>query len=199
MAEDPTADIPILEKALSLTGGNVTNEAITEGAMVESPAEEAARKRHEKDIWTCRQTFEVVLKGYVPKLHSARAMDQTLLRPLRYCNASWRDSAAALRQELIELSQRWTELGLPGSCPYQPTPGEFTEHAKQYEDFESVQQLKILLKHTLGADSDGWVPTESWESARRQHKDLYDKWMETIHESGSSVYRARKLWPFDEV
>jgi hypothetical protein len=199
MAEDPTADIPILEKALSSTGGNVTNEAITEGAMVESPAEEAARKRHEKDIWTCRQTFEVVLKGYVPKLHSARAMDQTLLRPLRYCNASWRDSAAALRQELIELSQRWTELGLPGSCPYQPTPGEFTEHAKQYEDFESVQQLKMLLKHTLGADSDGWVPTESWESARRQHKDLYDKWMETIHESGTSVYRARKLWPFDEV
>lgn len=117
MAEDPTTDVSILEKALSLTGVNVSNEATTEGGVVESPEEEAARRRHEKDIWTCTQTFEVVLKGYVPKLYRARAMEQTLLRPFRYCDASWRDSAAALRQDLIELSQRWIELGLPGSCP----------------------------------------------------------------------------------
>ena len=199
MAEDPAAEVPILKEALSSTKLNVSNEAITEEGVVESPEEEAARKRHEKDIWTCRQTFEVVLKGYVPKLHNARAMDQTLLRPFRYCDASWRDSAAALRQELIELSQHWIELGLPGSCPYQPTIDELTEHVKQYEDFESVQQLKMLLKHALGADSDGWVPAESWVSARRQHKTLYDNWMETIKESGSSADHARKLWPFDEV
>ncbi|KAH9208983.1 kinase-like domain-containing protein [Leptodontidium sp. 2 PMI_412] len=177
LAEDPAADVPILE----------------------NPEEEAARKRREKDVWTCRQTFEVVLKGYVPKLHVARAMDQTLLRPFRYCDASWRDSAAALRQELIELSQRWTALGLPGSCPYQPTLEELTEHAKQYEDFESAQQLKMFLKRALDADSDGWVPAKNWEIAKKEHKAIFDQWMESIKESGSSEGRARKLWPFDEV
>ncbi|KAF2499208.1 hypothetical protein BU16DRAFT_603172 [Lophium mytilinum] len=49
-------------------------------------------------------TFEVMMLGKMRKLHDARKMDQTLLRPFRYCDASWRDSAAALRQELIELS-----------------------------------------------------------------------------------------------
>lgn len=84
MAEDLIADVPILEKGLSSTA-NVSNVATIEGG-VKSPEEKAARERHEK--WTCRQTFEVVLKGYLPKLYGARAMDQTLLRPLRYCEAS---------------------------------------------------------------------------------------------------------------
>jgi hypothetical protein len=199
LAEDPAADVPIIEKLFSSAEDIASNAVATEETVVGSPEEEKARKRHEKDVWTCRQTFEVVLKGYAPKLHDTRAMDQTLLRPFRYCDASWRDSAAALRQELIELSQRWTELGLPGSCPYQPTPEELAEHAKQYQDFESTQQLKMFLKRALNADSDGWVPAENWEIAKKEHKTLFDQWMESIKESGSSEGHARKLWPFDEI
>jgi hypothetical protein len=165
----------------------------------ESPEDEKARKKHEKDVWRCRQTFEVVLKGYAQKLHNAKAMDETLLRPLRYCDASWRYSAAALHQELIELSQRWTELDLPGACPYQPTAEELAEHAKQYEDFESVQQLKMLLEGVLNTDSDGWIPSEEWVIAKEKHKVLFDQWVESIKESGSSEEHARKLWSFDEV
>lgn len=194
LAEDPTADVPILQTLLSSTEDDASNAATIKESVVENPEEEAARKRYEKDIQTCRQTFEVVLKGYAPKLHDARAMEQNLLRPLRYCDASWRDGAAALRQELIELSQGWTELGLPGSCPYQPTLEELVEHAKQYEVFESVQQLKMFLKRALDADSDGWVPAENWETAKKANKILFDQWMESIKDSGSS-----KLWPFDEV
>ncbi|KAH7317657.1 kinase-like domain-containing protein [Rhexocercosporidium sp. MPI-PUGE-AT-0058] len=176
LAEDPAADVPVLEKLLSSAEDNTSSEAATEEAVV-----------------------GIVLRGYAPKLHDARTMDQTLLRPFRYCGASWRDSAAALRQELIELSQRWTELGLPGSCPYQPTLEELAEHAKQYEDFESAQQLKIFLKRALDADSDGWVPAGNWEAARKEHKTLFDQWIESIKESGSSEDHARKLWPFDEI
>ena len=126
-------------------------------------------------------------------------MDQTLRRPFRCCDASWRDRAA-LRQKLIELSQRWTEeLVLPGSCPYQPTVEELATHAKQYEDFESAQLLKTFRKRALDADSDGWVPAEDRETAKKEHKAHFDQWMENIKESGSSEDRARKLWPFDEV
>lgn len=198
IADDPAADVPILENLMSPLEGNASDVA-TEEALAATPEEEAARKRHEKDILTCRQTFEVVLRGYVPKLYNARAMDQTLLRTFRYCDASWRDSAAAMRQELIVLSQHWTELGLPGSCPYQPTPEDLAEHTKQYEVFESVQQLKMILKHTLNTDSDGWVPAENWEIAKAEHKALYDQWIESVKDSGSSVDHARKLWPFDDV
>ncbi|CZT04058.1 uncharacterized protein RCO7_05657 [Rhynchosporium graminicola] len=197
LVEDSTADIPILEELMSSPGEHPSNVDTSEGTVV--GPEEAARKRHEKDVLTCKQTFEVILIGFVRKLHDARAMDQTLLRPFGYCDASWRDSAAVLRQELIELSQHWTELGLPGSCPYQPTPEELNEHAKQYEDFESMQQLKMFLKRALDADSDGWVPAENWAGATKEHRKVFSLWMESIRESGGSEDRARKLWPFDQV
>ncbi|KAK0104962.1 hypothetical protein ONS95_005223 [Cadophora gregata] len=199
LVEDPAADVPILEELLSSAEDDSPSAAVTKETVVKDPEVEAARKRHLKDVWTCTQTFEVVLKGYLPELHHARAMDQTLLRTFRYCDASWRDSAAALRQELIKLSQRWTELRLPGSCPYQPTLEELAEHAEQYEDFEKFQQLKMFLKRALDADSDGWVPAKNWETAKKDHKVLFDQWMESIKESGGSESYARKLWPFHEL
>ncbi|CDM35707.1 unnamed protein product [Penicillium roqueforti FM164] len=48
------------------------------------------------------------------------------------------DSAAAVRQELIELFTSWKKLGLEGSYPYSPVEAELKQHARDYEDFESV-------------------------------------------------------------
>jgi len=109
------------------------------GDVAETPPEDTdedleaakARKRKEKAVWICRQTFEVIMKASVPRLFAARATDENILRLFRYCFSSWRDSAAALRQELIELSQRWIGLGLPGVCAYQPASTELAEHADQ--------------------------------------------------------------------
>ncbi|KAI8932663.1 hypothetical protein NX059_010158 [Plenodomus lindquistii] len=139
--EDAAADIPILEHLLQ---SEAPSKVCSKILSAEDSEIAAARKRYEKDVSTCQQTYEVVLRGFAPKLYNARAIDRTLLRPFRYCDTSWRDSAAALRQELTEISQRWTELGLAGACPYQPTPEELREHEKQYEDFETVQQLKLF-------------------------------------------------------
>jgi len=83
------------------------------------------------------------------QIAAARAMDETLLRLFRY-HSSWRNSAAALRQELIKLSQRWIELGLPGFSPYQPSAEELAEHTKQWDDFETVQKFKFFLMRALG-------------------------------------------------
>lgn len=189
--EGPAADVPILEEMMSEDNASEPNPS---GEKL-SPEEAAAKARHEKDVETCRQTYEVILMGYLRKLHAARAMDQTLLRPIQYCDASWRDSAAALRQELIEISQRWTDLGLSGSCPYQPTEEELAQHAEQYEDFETVQGLKMFLKRALDVDSDGWVPTDNWEAAKEAHNTLFGQFVESIGDED----RARQLWPFNEV
>jgi hypothetical protein len=174
-------------------------EDADEGPSDLTPEEQEARKKHEKDVSICRQTFAIALLAKAKKLHDARTVDPNLLRPITYCDASWRDSAAAFRQELIELSQRWNELGLPGSCPYQPSKEELTEHAEQYDDFESVQELKLFLKGTVGADSDGWVPTDNWEAVKEEHSELFAQFRESILESGGTEDRARKLWPFAEV
>jgi hypothetical protein len=196
LVEDPAADVPILQDLMN--DGSATSHALPPPAS-ESAEEQAAKRKHEQDILICRKTFEVVLQAYMRVLHDARAMDQTLLRPIRYCDASWRDGAAALRQELIELSQRWSELGLPGSCPYQPSPDEPTAQAGQYEDFETAQQLKLFLKRALDADSDGWVPAEEWVAAKAANRKFYAEWVASVEENGGDEERARRLWPFNEV
>jgi hypothetical protein len=57
----------------------------------------------------------------------------------------------------------------------------------------------MLLEGVLNTDSDGWIPSEEWVIAKEKHKVLFDQWVESIKESGSSEEHARKLWSFDEV
>ncbi|KAM3452453.1 hypothetical protein MY3296_004477 [Beauveria thailandica] len=160
------------------------------------------RERERKDALICYQTYDVCMKGLIPKVREARPLDPSLFRVFQYCHTSWRDSAAALHQELIELSVRWTELGLQGTCPFSPTEQDLKEHAQNYEDFETVQRLKSWLKSALHTDSDGWVSNAQWDAARDAHRAVYDQWIETARESesaseGLTVEKADKLWPFD--
>jgi hypothetical protein len=138
----------------------------------------------------------------MPKLATARALDDALLRPFRYCYSSWRDSATALRQELIELQSRWNELGLPGSCPYFPTEEELTKHKTLWDDFETLQKLKLTLIRALDMNSDGWIPNEDWEKAKVEHRKLFDMWIDSAKDAEEcgdntmSVDKAQKMWPF---
>ena len=160
-------------------------------------------KKH-KDALLCSQTFDVCMKGFVPKLRAARAFDDTLLKPFRCCHTSWRDSAAAVRQALIEVSKNWNELGLAGSCPYLPTEEELVEHKKQYDDFEAVQNLKLWLIRALDTNSDGWIPAEAWKLSKVAHREAFEKWMQTARDAERTgkahmtKEKARMMWPFDE-
>ncbi|KAJ5086934.1 hypothetical protein NUU61_008241 [Penicillium alfredii] len=160
------------------------------------------KEQERKDASICYQTYDVCMKGLAPKLRPARLLDPTLFRLFQYCHTTWRDSATAIRQELIELSIRWTELELQGSCPFSPTKEELKEHAQDYEDFETVQRLKLWLRNSLHTNSDGWVPNDVWDAAKDAHRAAYDQWIQTARESESrgenlTVVKADKLWPFD--
>jgi hypothetical protein len=117
--------------------------------------DQATQKKKQKDIQLCAEAFEVWMKGYVPTISQVRAVDDTILRPFRHCNASWRDSIVAVRSDLIDLARGWNALDLAGSCPYQPTQDEVAIHEKNREDFESVLSLKAWLMQTLSVTSDG--------------------------------------------
>lgn len=94
------------------------------------------------------------MKGLIPKLRPAKLLDPVLYRPFLYCHTTWRDSATALRHELMELSAKWSNLAMQGTCPYSPGEQEIAQHAQDFEDFESVQKLKMWLKDSLNPDSD---------------------------------------------
>ncbi len=192
--------IPIQPPPVSVLGDAADVPTDDPDEPPEIPEEKKERERLETDIWICRQTFEVGMKVWVPRIHAARVADSTLLRPLRYCATPWRDSATALRQELIELSQRWTELGLPGACPYQPSPEELADHVDLYEQFEVMQKLKDFLTKNFDTAGEGWIPPEAWEISKEIHKNTYQTWINEAREGSDpklTVEIAEKLWPYD--
>lgn len=144
------------------------------------------------------------MKGFAPILgeaHSASASTNGLLfRPFRHCNTSWRDSAPAVRQELIELSARWESLGLPRVCPYAPTTEELRRHQDQYFDLEITQNLKLGLMQSLQTDSDGWVASFDWDIVKPAHDAMFREWLQTAEEDGEmDEAKAREARPFDQV
>ncbi|MCJ1382441.1 hypothetical protein MMC17_005554 [Xylographa soralifera] len=149
----------------------------------------------------CRRAFDACLQGLVPRLSAARALDDNLLRPFRYCHRTWRDGAVAFRQELIEISSRWKELGLSNSCPYPlPTSNDLVVHQTEFEDFVEARKLKQRLTCLLDTTPDGWVPTQLWEATKSAHKEAFDEIVKAVRdadEESMSEEKLRKIWPFD--
>jgi hypothetical protein len=207
-AEDPTVITGVIDwQSTSIEPAFIyANETPDFVAVPQDPEEntfeneqdEHHQKRKFKDASICYQTYDVSIKGLAPKLRPARLLDPTLFRVFHYCHTTWKDSAVYLRQELIELSARWTELGLSGECPFSLTEDELATHAREYEDFETVQTLKLWLRNFLDTNSDGWVPNDEWNASKDAHRAAYDIWIQTAEEVGEiTVEKADEMWPFD--
>jgi hypothetical protein len=60
----------------------------------------------------------------------------------------------------------------------------FTKRSPQnYEDFETVQRLKMWLRGSLNTGSNGLVPNEVWDAAKDAHRAAYNEWIETAREA----------------
>lgn len=171
-----------------------------------APMTDASPEEKPAEIQTalCKQAFDACLQGLIPKLYAARALDDDLLRPFRYCHRTWRDGAAAFRHELIDISSRWGELGLAGACPYAlPTSVELLEHQKEFQSFRIANDLKRKLIDLLDTTPDGWVPTDSWEVTEVAHQKAFGELVqairsvESIEDQSMNEEDLRRIWPFD--
>ena len=168
----------------------------------DDPAREKAKQKLEKEIDLCQKTYTTILRALIPNLWSTMQMDQRYVRLFRYCNSSWRDCAVALHQEILELSEGWQDLGLPGTSPYQPSEKALAAHRNAWEAYETVQKLRLFIFKMVGSNSDGWVPNEHWKEAQVICRDAFGLWMEAVEEENDpnmTVEEARRLWPFEIV
>lgn len=163
----------------------------------QSPEETARRDTSAKDMAICRQTWDVGLKGWAPRLYAAQNSDETLTRPFRYCYSCWKDGVAGFRNELVELCQKWSELGLDGSPPYQLTAEELAEHTRQWSDFQDAVNLRNGISQGLNTNEEGWVPMENCETAKEAAAELLEQWLATARDDGMEMEKAKQLWPFD--
>jgi hypothetical protein len=171
--------------------------------MFEDTESPESKSKLEKDVEICQKTFAVGLRAWSPALFAVKISDESYFRLFNFVPNTWSMGAAAIRQELIELKQRWKGLELPGECAFEPTEEELLKHQKEYEDFEARQRLKLWLQDSLGSNGDGWRPAEAFEAAQEAHKAAFDEWMECNREEfrdgneEATEERARKLWPWD--
>lgn len=146
-----------------------------------------------------RNTAFHLLASITPKLGDAMKLDNSILRVLNFCNMGWRNGAAMLRDELGDLSAKWSELGLPGECPYNPDEKEQEQQKELYEDFTVAQELKSSLARSFYGDASGWVPASEYHAACDKHRRLFHEWLETATTGEAAMTRekATKLWPWD--
>jgi len=157
-------------------------------------------KKLKIDTSLCNQAWEVFMR-FTPKMKEARALDRTIVRLFLYCHMSWGNSAAALRSDLIDISERWHDIGLPGNCPYSPCAEELAMQVKHYDDYETVQRLRAYLARAFYGSTDGWVPPGELKSAKETHETLFRGWMHAAENAGDenmTAEKAAKMWPWDD-
>lgn len=154
----------------------------------------------------CAKAFDACIQFLMPKLAVSRSLDESLLRPFRYCYRTWKDGAVAFLHELIETSQCWANLGLPGSCPFAtPASEELVIHQQCYKRFVAAQELKRNLSGLLNTASDGWLPPEAWETTLLAHREMFANMLEAVltnedaddDEPIRDENDLREIWPFD--
>ncbi len=142
----------------------------------------------------CNQAFIAGVRLLVPKMHATWELDDDVTRFFEYCHRTYRDGAGILRQILMDLANRWEQLGLPGPCPYPlPKSEELVTHNEEYKCLEHAQKLKKFVTRRLNTASDGWVPTDAWKETNEDYRKLYDYFSQNMSEED-----LRQIWPFDK-
>jgi len=162
--------------------------------------------RIEPNSEACAKAYDACIQFLAPKLSAARSMNEAHFRPFRYCYRTWEDGAAAFREELIQTSRLWKELGFAVPSPFPlPCPDEIAVHKKEYKLFEAANQLRHSLSSLLNTASDGWVPAEDWERTQSAHREVFEGMLQEVlrneqpddDEPIRGEDDLREIWPFD--
>lgn len=163
------------------------------------PVEETSEVTEES---LCSQAYEAGLGLLAPRLAATREIDETLLRPLRYCHRTWRDGLVPFTHELMQLRERWQDLGFKKEGVCCPIPVPSTEEMRIYRErldiYDKMLAVRQDIVETLGVEQDGWVPEDRWEEVKEAHRHIYETVMEAM-KSEWDREDMKLMWPFDGI
>ena len=165
----------------------------------EDDIESSEGRRARVNSELCCQAFDAGMKGLVPTLRAARALDDDLIRFFLHCHRTWEDGAVVFRDGIFEILKYWEHLGLAKPCPYPlPTDEELRVHQDAKENHEATLSLKEQVMSVLHTPPDGWVPTDCWDATKEAHDNAFNLLLQTIQSDRSSSEQELRLhWPFD--
>ncbi|KAK2808028.1 hypothetical protein FQN50_005110 [Emmonsiellopsis sp. PD_5] len=146
----------------------------------------------------CNQAYELGWALLAPRLGEVRKIDETLLRPFRYCHRTWRDGFVPFTYELMRLREAWGKLGFEKDCPIpELSPEEMSFYKEQLGIYEGMLEFRQDMVQTLGVEEDGWVSADRWEGVEKAHRYFYDTIMASM-ENDKDRDELRTMWPFDQ-
>lgn len=114
------------------------------------------------------------------------------------CGETWEEGSAPLCACLIEISNSWDELGLPGDCPFAFEEKDIENHELQFEEYEEWHHAQEFAREYLDTDVDGWIsPEVDFNRKLEQNNALFNLFCERVA-ARKSQEEARKMWPFPE-
>ncbi|KAI2956348.1 hypothetical protein CBS147323_9268 [Aspergillus niger] len=103
-----------------------------------------------------------------------------------------------LRECLIEIFQNWSNLGIPGHCPYSFSQEDIDAHKQQFAEYEEWNEVQQLAQESLDTDAEGWVaPQLDFVQKQRQNKELLSMYIARTEEK-KSPEEVMRIWPFPE-
>ncbi|EFW14143.1 conserved hypothetical protein, partial [Coccidioides posadasii str. Silveira] len=146
----------------------------------------------------CSQAYELGWALLAPRLGETRKIDETLLRPFRYCHQTWRDGFVPFTHELMQLREAWKKLGFKKNCPI---PALSQEEMRSYKEqlgiYNGMLEFRQDMVETLGVEGDGWVSEDHWEGVKKAHQYFYKTIMASM-ENDKDREELRTMWPFDQ-
>nr|KMM72331.1 hypothetical protein CPAG_08628 [Coccidioides posadasii RMSCC 3488] len=146
----------------------------------------------------CSQAYELGWALLAPRLGETRKIDETLLRPFRYCHQTWRDGFVPFTHELMQLREAWKKLGFKKNCPIPAlSPEEMRSYKEQLGIYNGMLEFRQDMVETLGVEGDGWVSEDHWEGVKKAHQYFYKTIMASM-ENDKDREELRTMWPFDQ-
>jgi len=181
-------------------------------AIAKPAAEETflPRAREERQSNTWPKFFDGCTQVQFPELAAPRQMVKDLFMPFYRCHKTWDEGSGGFRNDLIETSRRWEELGFSGTCPL-PTPStaELKRYERELEDFSPRRDLEQVLVETFYTPNRRNPPVPGlWEESQLLHRELLDIMMQGIREMKqteempdegwlSDLEELKQIWPLD--
>ncbi|KAI9659460.1 MAG: hypothetical protein M1821_001718 [Bathelium mastoideum] len=114
------------------------------------------------------------------------------------CGQTWEEGPAPLRACLIEISDSWEDLGLPGVCPYKFDDEDIQKHSAEFDEYEEWHSARESAREYLDTDADGWIsPEVDFAQKQEQNRALFNLFTERMADR-KSLEDARRMWPFAE-
>lgn len=161
----------------------------------EMDSDEKAFAITERDQALLSKCYEAALaKNHLESYLALTQVDSVARDLLSLTENTWKHGIIPLRDSLVQISEKWRQIGLSEPCPYQITRDDLLRHRLELSRYRDWQKLKAYTQELLHSDDDGWVPPHlDFNKVQARHTELFQLYIRKESEEVPEE-EAKKLW-----